>query len=126
MMDNQNTYIPIYTSRGDTAAYLVYPYLYNYRGEWIGFVTREREVYSVYGQYAGWLSDDPRILCKRSYPFDKPKQAPPKQPDKIRTPAMGPLAPLMAELGFDVLDVLMDDPDRLPSVDRGEFKQDLD
>jgi hypothetical protein len=125
-MDNQNTYIPIYNSKGDTEAYLVYPNLFNRSGEWIGFVTREREVYSVYGQYVGWLSDDPRILCTRSYPYDKPKKKSPQQPEKIRTPSLGPLAPMMPELGFDVLDVLQDDPDRLPSLDRGEFKQDLD
>lgn len=126
MMDNQNTYIPIYNSKGDTGAYLVYPYLFNRGGEWIGFVTREREVYSVYGQYAGYLSDDPRILCTRSYPYDKPKMKPPQPPGKIRTPSLGPLAPMMAELGFGVMDVLQEDPDRLPSLDRGEFKEDLD
>lgn len=125
-MDSQRTYIPIYNSSGDADAYLVFPYIFNRQGEWIGFVTRDREVYSVYGHYVGWLSDDPRILCKRSYPFNKPKIDPPADPGKIQAPPWGPLAPLMPELGFDVVDVLLEQPDRLPTLDSGEFKKDLD
>jgi hypothetical protein len=123
---NHSTYIPIYSSRGDTEAYLVYPYLFNQRGEWIGFVTRGREVYSVYGNYVGWLSNEPRILRKRSYSFDKPKLPVPLAPKNIRVPALGPLAPMMPELGFDTIDVLQEEPDKLPSLDSGEQKQDLD
>jgi hypothetical protein len=31
--------IPIYTSKGDAEAFLLYPYLFNRSGDWIGFVT---------------------------------------------------------------------------------------
>ena len=125
-MDNRRTFIPVYSSKGDTEAYLVYPYLYNSRGEWIGFVTREREVYSVYGQYVGWLSDDPRVLRKRTYSYDKPKLIPPPRPERLHVPALGPLAPMMPELTYDVIDILLDDPARLPTLDQGEQKKDLD
>ena len=125
-MDTERTYIPIYNSRGDAEAYLVYPYLFNRSGDWIGFVNKQREVFSVYGDYVGWVSDDPRILCKRSYMYGREKLTPPKQPPKIRVPSLGPLAPMMAELGFDVVDILLERPDRLPTLDSGEHKEDMD
>ena len=43
----------------------MYPYLYNTQGEWIGWVTPQREVYSILGVFVGRLSNDPRILGKR-------------------------------------------------------------
>jgi len=118
--------VPIYTTEGDLEAYLVYPNIFNLTGEWIGFVTMDREVYSVHGEYVGWISDDPRILRKRSYSFDKPRLAPPLRPDKMLVPSGGPLAPLMSELSFDTVDVLQDEPEKLPTVDAGEFREDMD
>jgi hypothetical protein len=56
----QRSVIPIYTSRGDAEAFLVYPYLYNRSGEWIGWVTADRQVYSVLGFYVGDLTAEPR------------------------------------------------------------------
>ncbi|MEW6717164.1 MAG: 4-fold beta flower protein [Chloroflexota bacterium] len=124
--ETQPRLIPIYTSRGDHGAFLSYPHLFNVTGEWIGWVTPEREVYSIYGQYVGWLSDDPRILRKRSYDYSKPNCTPPPPPQKIRPPAMVPLAPLMAEIPFSTLDVLEESPELLPTSDTGEIKTDLD
>ena len=118
--------IPIYTTPGDFEAFLLYPMIYNLSGEWIGFVTTEREVYSVYGDYVGWLSDDPRILRKRSYDFSKPKLTPPNPPNKMAAPANAPLPPMMAELGFDTIDILYEEPERLPTLDSGELRPDLD
>ena len=37
-----------------------------------------------------------------------------------------PLAPLMSELTHSLVDVLQDEPERLHTIDRGEFRQDLD
>ena len=54
--------IPIYSSRGEVEAFLVFPYLFNKSGEWIGWVTPQREVYSVRGAYVGALTNDPRIV----------------------------------------------------------------
>jgi len=118
--------VPIYTTAGDLEAYLVYPHIFNATGEWIGFVTLDREVYSVHGEYAGWISDDPRILRKRSYNFDKPRLAPPPEPEKLLVPPGSRLAPLMAELSFEFIDVLHEEPERLPTIDAGEFREDMD
>jgi hypothetical protein len=118
--------VPIYTTIGDFEAFMVYPMIFNRAGEWIGFVTPDRDVYSVYGNYVGWLSDDPRILRKKSYNFDKPKLKPPRPPSRIVAPASIPLPPMMAELSFDTFDVLQEDPDLMPTMDYGEFREDLD
>jgi hypothetical protein len=125
-MNNKPSVIPIYTSRGDVAAYLVYPYLYNRSGEWIGWVTASRDVYSVLGHYVGTLSDDPRILRKRVTGVLKPRLAPPPPPGKMIPPATVPLAHLMSELTFSTVDVLLEEPNRLHTIDRGELKEDLD
>ena len=118
--------VPIYTTDGDVEAFLVYPMIYNLMGEWIGFVTKVREVYSVYGEYVGWLSDDPRILRKRSYNYDKPRLKPPPTPRRFSAPASSPLAPMMAELTYDTIDVLQEQPELMPTTDSGEFRKDLD
>lgn len=118
--------IPIYTSPGDLGAYLIYPYLYNPQGEWIGFVTRKREVYSVLGNYVGVLAPDRRILRKRSYDFSRPRVEPPPPQPRITVPATVPLAPMMAELTYTMIDVLEDEPERLSTVDFDELREDMD
>jgi hypothetical protein len=118
--------IPIYTSRGDAEAFLSYPYLYNRPGEWIGWVTEDRLVYSVLGCYVGELSDEPRILRRRITNMLKPRKIPPAHPPHLNIPAIIPLAPLMRDLQFGVMDVLLEEPDRLHTVDIGEFQEDMD
>jgi len=118
--------IPVYTTSGDVGAFLVYPYLYNQLGEWIGWVTGQREVYSVSGHYVGWLTDDPRILRKRSYDFSKPRLEPIPKPPRIRVPASSPLAPMMAELSYSNIDVLEDEPHRLSPLDSDDLREDMD
>jgi hypothetical protein len=125
-MSPSDTLVPIYTSRGDPAAFLAYPYIYDRSGEWIGWVTSDHLVYSVHGHYVGWLTKEPRILRKRSESFDKPRRTPPLYPVKIYPPATIPLAPLMAELSLGVIDVLDEEPDLLPSLDFGELREDLE
>jgi hypothetical protein len=118
---------PIYSTRGELEAFLVYPYVYNCMGEWIGWVTQDRLVYSVHGLYAGYYSKDNRILRKQSDAFGQDRREPPAPPqERITIPAHVPLAPLMAELPFGVIDVLQDDPDLLPPLDFGEGREDLD
>ncbi len=63
----QRAIIPIYTSRGDAEAFLCYPYLFNRLGEWIGWVTSDKHVYSVLGIYVGELTTEPRILRKTDH-----------------------------------------------------------
>lgn len=126
MSSNQVKLIPIYTSKGDAEAFLVYPYLFNRNGEWIGFATSRREVYSVMGQYVGTLTNDPRIIRKRATGTLKSRVAPPPPPKKVYPPATIPLAPMMSDLTPSMIDVLLDEPERLHTIDSGEGRQDLD
>lgn len=125
-MSSSPRIIPIYTTRGDLGAYLVYPYILNRTGEWIGWVTADRQVYSVHGHYVGYLDSGPRILRKVSEGFDRPRRVPPPPPPKIQIPATMPLAPLMSELTYGIVDVLEDSPELLPPVDFGELREDMD
>jgi hypothetical protein len=116
----------IYTSRGDWGAFLVYPYLYNPIGEWIGWANSKREVFNLDGAFIGSISNDQRILRKRVLDKPPPKHPLPKLPEKHRIPASIPLPPQMAELPFDMIDILEDMPDLLHTMDAGEFKPDVD
>ncbi len=118
--------IPVYTTPGDWSALLLFPYLYNTTGEWIGYVNSRRDVYDVDGVYVGWISKEPRILRKRIIEEELKRIELPDAPDRIRPPATVPLPPMMAELPFEIIDVLDEEPDRLHTTDTGEFKEDLD
>ncbi|GAB4419088.1 MAG: hypothetical protein Kow002_06460 [Anaerolineales bacterium] len=118
--------IPIYTTRGDAEAFLYYPYIFNRLGEWIGWVTPGREVYSVLGHYVGDLTSEPRILRKRVLDVSKPHLNPPPPPTKVYPPATVPLPPMMAELTHSQIDILLDEPERLHTLDSGEMRQDMD
>jgi hypothetical protein len=115
-----------YTSRGDMGAFLIYPYLFNPIGEWIGWATPKKEIYNLDGSYVGMISSDNRILRKRHIDNQPPKLPLPKAPEKPRPPASIPLPPRMAELPFDQVDVLEELPDLLHTIDSGEFKPDAD
>jgi hypothetical protein len=118
--------IPIYTSKGDWSALLVFPFVFNSMGEWIGWVTSDRQVYDVDGLYIGWLTPDARVLRKRTYDEALPHRTPPVPPERIRPPATVPLPPMMAELPFEHIDVLLEEPERLHTTDTGDLKQDVD
>lgn len=126
MSQNQQRIIPIYSSRGEAEAFLVFPHLFNRSGEWIGWVTPKREVYSVMGYYAGTISSDARIVRKRSEADLRPRLQPPPRPVKLATPASVPLAPLMSDLPISLIDVLLEEPERLHTSDSGELRPDLD
>ena len=123
---SQQRIIPIYSSRGEVEAFLVFPYLFNRSGEWIGWVTPQREVYSVLGAYVGFLTNDPRIVRKRSDNDLRPhlRMSPP--PGKLNTPATIPLAPMLSDLSQSLVDVLVEEPERLHTLDSGELRADLD
>jgi hypothetical protein len=118
--------IPIYTTKGDAEAFLGYPYLFNRNGEWVGFVTPKRDVYSVLGEFVGTLTNDPRIIRKRATSTLNPRLKPPAPPGKVYPPATIPLPPMMPELSHSLIDVLLDSPERLHTVDSGESRQDMD
>jgi len=123
---SQHRIIPVYSSPGEVEAFLVFPYLFNRSGEWIGCVTAQREVYSVMGSYVGSLTNDPRIVRKRSESDLRPhiKVAPP--PGRINIPASLPLAPMMSDLPLGLVDVLVEEPERLHTLDSGELREDMD
>jgi|SRR5271157_386288 len=123
-MQNLRTIIPIYTSRGDAEAFLVYPHLYNRNGEWIGWVTAGRDVYSVIGIYVGELTAEPRIIRKRITATLKMRKTPPSVPPRVTVPATIPLAPMMSDLRVGVEDVLLEEPERLHTVDVADLRED--
>jgi hypothetical protein len=125
-MPNQIKLIPIYTSHGNAAGFLSYPYIYNLEGEWIGWVTNERVVYSVHGHYVGTLGQGPRILRQRESAYDRERRQPPPPPPEIHPPIHIPLAPPMAEVAINMIDVLEEAPELLPPVDFGDLRQDMD
>jgi len=118
--------IPIYNSKGDAEAFLLYPHLFNRVGEWIGWVTPRRDVYSALGYYVGYLTDEPRILRKRATFTLMPRLQPPAPPERISPPATVPLAPMLREITYSDIDVLLEEPERLHTLDRGELREDLD
>jgi hypothetical protein len=118
--------IPIYSSRGEVDAFLVFPYLFNRSGDWIGWVTPQREIYSVLGNYVGFLTNDPRIVRKRGDDAIRPRLKVPPHPQRIVTPATTPLAPMMSDLPHSLVDILVEEPERLHTVDEGELREDID
>lgn len=127
-MSIESTLVPIYTTQGDVAAFLAYPYIFSCEGEWIGWISTDRIIYSTHGHYVGWLASGPRILRKLSDDsFTKPMvEIIPPFRLRITTPSFSPLAPMMPELTFGEIDVLADRPDLLPPVDFGELRDDMD
>ena len=125
-MSQQQRIIPIYSSKGEVDAILIFPYLFNRSGEWIGWVTPKLEVYSVMVHYVGMLTNDPRIVRNRSGDDLRPRIKPPSHPGRIIIPATLPLAPLLKELTHSLVDVLSEEPQRLHTVDSGELREDMD
>ncbi len=126
-MTTDSSLVPIFTTAGDVLAFLAYPYLFSCEGDWIGWVSPDRIVYSVHGHYVGWLATGPRILRKLADGYTRPRvDIIPPFTLKITPPAGFPLAPMMAELTFGEMDVLMERPDLLPPVDFGEMREDMD
>ncbi len=123
-MQNHRTVIPIYTTRGDAEAFLAYPYLFNRMGEWVGWVTPSRDVYSVIGVYVGELTAEPRIIRKKITATLRSRKTPPPSPTRISVPATIPLAPMMGDLRFGTEDVLLEEPERLHTSDAGELRED--
>ena len=126
MTQGQARIIPIYSSRGEADAYLVFPSLFNRSGEWIGCVTPRKEVYSVLGNYVGFLTNDARIVRKRAEDATRPRIKAQPAPGRLVTPAHTPLAPLMSDLPHGLVDVLAEEPERLHTADTGELRNDLD
>ena len=126
MSQAQHRIIPIYSSRGEVEAFLVFPYLFNRSGEWIGSATAQREVYSVMGYYVGFLTNDPRIVRKRSDDAFRARLKLHPPPGRINLTVTVPLAPLMSDLPHSLVDIFVEEPERLHTVDSGELREDMD
>jgi hypothetical protein len=118
--------IPIFKSRGEVGAFLLFPYIYSTEGEWIGWVSADRGVYSVHGHYVGNLSKEPRILRKRELSGSRQRLPPPSPPPAIRLPSHTPLAPQLPEVMLNMIDVLEEAPELLPPTDYGDLREDMD
>jgi hypothetical protein len=120
-----STQFPIYTSHGDWVAMLVGRYIYSREGHWIGWVDADSQVFSVHGDYVGWLARDFRILCHRDTTPLLTRRQPPPPPPKQEMPLNVPLAPLMAELTYDTIDLFEEAAHRLDPFDMDQV-QDID
>ncbi|MEP7286202.1 MAG: 4-fold beta flower protein [Chloroflexota bacterium] len=102
----------IYNTSGDWMATIVGSYIFDSRGEYIGFV-ENRATYTRDGEWIGDVSKDGRILRKRSgkskplheHPLAKPATKP------SNLPARAPLPPQTGDIGYDLIDVLEEDPE---------------
>lgn len=115
--------IPIYRTKGDWVAVYVGGHLFNVDGEWLGFVIG-REVFDPAGAYFGFLSDDQRLLRKRTIGREPPHYAPPPRPSRPKVPPTMPLSPLMRELPFQIIDMFEEFPERLMYI--SETRPDMD
>ncbi len=103
----------IFDTAGDWFATKLGHYLFDPRGDYVGFVMGEAyDVYTTSGEWIGNLHHDGRIVRKRS--ANRPpllKKLPPKPAKPERLPSRAPLPPQSGELGFDKVDVLEWDPE---------------
>jgi hypothetical protein len=115
--------VPIYRTDGEWVAVYSKGHIFNVDGEWIGFVIG-REVYDPAGEYLGFLSDDRRILRKRTLSDLPARREPPSRPQRPQLPGQVPLAPMMRELPLPIIDVFEEFPNRLLYV--SETRPDMD
>lgn len=106
---------PIYRTDGAWVAVYDGGHLFTVDGDWVGFIVG-REVFDPQGEYLGFLSDDRRLLRKRVVSEDRPRVTVPDRPPTPQLPATMPLAPLMKELPFHIIDVFEEYEDQLMYV----------
>lgn len=107
--------VPIYRTDGAWVAVYEGGHLFSVEGEWLGFVVG-REVFDPAGEYLGFLSDDRRLLRKRALSDPPPRRQPPPAPTRPSIPANVPLAPLLRELPFHIVDVFIEEGENLMYV----------
>lgn len=116
--------IPIYRSDGEWVAVYDKGNVFNVDGEWIGFVVG-REVFDTGGSYLGFLSDDQRLLRKRTRPVDRPIMNPPSViPQRMKLPTAVPLPPMFPALPHQIIDMFEEFPEKLSYV--SETRPDMD
>jgi hypothetical protein len=115
--------VPIYRSDGEWVAVFEAGHIFNVDGEWIGFVVG-REVYDTGGSYLGFLSDDKRLLRKRTRPVERELKKPPPQPARPKIPANVPLPPMFSSLPHQIIDMFEEFPEKLVYI--SETRPDMD
>lgn len=115
--------IPIYRSDGEWVAAYEKGHIFNIDGEWIGFVVG-REVYDTGGSYLGFVSDDQRLLRKRTRPLDRPSIQPPPAPPRLKLPSAVSLPPLFPTLPHQIIDMFEEYPERMSQI--SETRPDMD
>jgi hypothetical protein len=100
----------VFNTSGDWLATVLAPYIFDTRGEYVGFI-EERTVYTRDGEWVGNLSKDGRILRKRAGQRKPLHPHPLAKPPKPTLPGRAPLPPQNAEISYDTVDVLEEDPD---------------
>ena len=90
-------------------------HLFNTTGDWLGFVVG-REVFSPGGDYVGFLSDDRRLLRRRVVNKTGHYYDPPPPPERPSLPETVPLAPLLRELPFHIVDVFEEMGEKLTYI----------
>ena len=114
--------IPIYRSDGEWVAVYDKGHLFSVEQEWVGFVVG-REVFDPSGEYLGFLSDDCRLLRKRTMQ-ELAYHSPPPRPPRPILPANAPLAPLLRILPYHIIDMFEEYPERFLFV--SETRPDMD
>ncbi len=114
----------VFDTYGDWHATKIGHYLFDTRGEYIGFLEGQ-DVYKADGEWVGQISRDNRIVRKRSERRRPPHPSPPARPEKPQDlPARAPLPPMPAELSYDTIDVLDEDPDTFKRI--SDLRPDMD
>lgn len=107
--------IQIYRSDGEWVAVYEKGHIFNVDGEWLGFVVG-REVFDTGGSYLGFLSDDKRLLRKRTRPLEMQIFDPPRRPEAPIIPAAMPLAPMFRSLPHQIIDMFEEYPEKLSYI----------
>ncbi len=102
----------VFNTAGDWQATVIEgKYVYDTRGEYVGYL-EARAVYTRDGEWVGDLAKDGRILRKRAGKSRPLHPNPVGRPTaKPTLPGRAPLPPQNAEISYDTIDVLEEDPD---------------
>lgn len=113
----------IYNTSGDWMATRVGNYIWDTEGNWVAWLDKD-DVYTLDGEFIGTVSRDNRILRKRAVQRLELRTDIPDKPVQPELPGRAPLPPMFAELGFDMIDVLEEDPGILKRT--SDLRPDMD
>ena len=114
----------LFDTAGDWHGTIIGGFVYDPRGDAIGWV-ESVAVYTFDGEWVGDVHKDGRILRKRAGKKRPLHPTPPQRPKgkPANMPARAPLPPQNAEIGYDSVDVLEEDPEIFKRV--SDRRQDM-